>query len=70
MHKRSLAILALVLFLAGVVVFFASIATGHNEYAFYVAILLAPGALMAFLQRRLDRHAQDAAHDQQRDTQQ
>ena len=58
MNKRMFAILALVLFLAGLVVFMVSIAKGTNDYTFYAVVLCAPGAMMAFLNYMGQKRAQ------------
>ena len=57
MQKRIFAILALVLFAAGLVTFFVSIVRGANEYTSYALVLCAPGAVLAFMNHMAQKRA-------------
>ena len=57
MNKRIFAILALVLFGAGLIVFMCSLIFRTNDFTAYGLVLCAPGAVMAFMNYMAQKRA-------------
>ena len=63
MKKRILAILALVFFALGVVVFFYCIAAKRTDLSLYAVIFCAPGAALALFEWLTNRRTRENAKD-------